>query len=384
MQFIIPFIQTAILCVSLRPSPDVPIADRLTPSEVEAVAATHERVELPVETQLLVPDGGAAEAVEPRSGTRFGAVCYVYLKENGIFVRRFAVHVTDREGLPTAKTAARFMALIWGTAENRFGTLSRRLRARPVDLWLTRTGQAGGEQTGSSIFIYDVAADRSPIEWARELAHEYGHYLLPGASGYTDPENWSNGLLGERLFLRWLRTDVAIGRVKPEMLSYVKPADLDDYCEKQPEALIDRVRRRGIDSTLLKKRDAAAMDEFSALILYADATYGPKTILDMLDHLPEGAAAGAKAEDFLAALGAHLNSAAGFSTIVAAGSPVRTLIPKGKYRVTSTGDVTGVSIDRGTAAASSAGAWAITVAETGWRALTVKGSKAVSLHWERL
>src|SRR5258708_27732085 len=111
MNSIVPLIQTVIVAASLRLAGEMPLADRLSPLEIESVTVPHERVALPVETQLFMPTGPAAETIEPRSETRYGSVCYAYLKENGLFIRRFAVHNPDREGLPVARNAARFMAL---------------------------------------------------------------------------------------------------------------------------------------------------------------------------------------------------------------------------------------------------------------------------------
>jgi hypothetical protein len=382
-------IQTVMLAVSLRLGAlpgemDAVIADRLTPAEMETVTISRERIALPVETQLLVPEGSAAEAFDPRFGTKYSDVCYAYIKENGLFVRRFAVHSPDRESRPIARNAARYMALVWQTANLRFGPLSRRLREKPVDIWMTRVGRAGGEQVGSSIYIYDLQADRSPIEWARELAHEYGHYLLPGASGYKEPEDWSNGLLGERLFLRWLREDIAAGRTKQEQLTFVKSSDIADYCDKQPEPLIDRIRARGADGSLLAKKSAAAMDELSALLLYVDATYGARVLIDLLDFLPVGSAAGAKPEDFSAALASWIASARRFETRLPTGAPVRLLLPRGKFRVTAAGSPFSILLDRGSALSEKPGTWNVTVSDPGWRTITVRGLADPPLRWERL
>jgi hypothetical protein len=377
-------IQTVLLCASLAAAADRDLPERLTLNELESVKISRERVSLPVETHLLVPHGTDGETVEPRSGTKFRAACYAYLKENGMLVRRFAVHAPDREGLPLARTTARFMSLLWAVIERRFGTLSVRLRARPVDVWLTRTGQPGGEQIGYSIYIYDVQAERIPIEWARELAHEYGHYVLPGSSGYSDPEDWSNGLLGERLFLRWLRDDIVDRVVEQKQVPFVKLADLTDYCEKQPEPLIDRMRSRGPDLALLKRRDAAGMDEFSALLLFSDATYGSRSLLDMLDYLPFRAASGTKPETFLSALTSLIYSSARFETNVPVNNPMRLLLPKGRYRLTSNGKLSGITLDRGSVSPAGTDTWTINVAVAGWRKFTAAGSQAVRLRWEKL
>src|SRR5262249_23113110 len=152
---------------------------------------------------------------DPKEISLFRALCKVEIADGGGYVQRFRIHSPERAFTPISKKAGRFLALLWGMANRRFGRDCSRLRDDAIDVWLTSTGEAGGEQLNSSVYLYNINADRSGIEWARELAHEYGHYLLPGASGYTSPENWSNGLLGERLFLSWLKDDLDSSRIDP-------------------------------------------------------------------------------------------------------------------------------------------------------------------------
>ena len=51
----------------------------------------------------------------------------------------------------------------------------------------------------------EIDTSKPQAEACRELAHEYGHAVLPAIGGFKSPEDWANGYLGERLFLRWLR-----------------------------------------------------------------------------------------------------------------------------------------------------------------------------------
>jgi len=99
-----------------------------------------------------------------------------------------------------------------------------------VDVYLCFGGQAGGEQrfdvdyqrknlsTGrpgervNTIYIYDLASFTDPTEKLREVAHEYGHATLPPVGGFQRPEDWANGHLGERVYLRWIRNQMAQGK----------------------------------------------------------------------------------------------------------------------------------------------------------------------------
>ncbi len=82
-----------------------------------------------------------------------------------------------------------------------------------MNVWLAEKGEAGGEAFSENIYLQDIGAHRAPGEWVRELAHEFGHETLPPVGGYVKPEWASNGILGERLFMRWLLLNAA--RTKP-------------------------------------------------------------------------------------------------------------------------------------------------------------------------
>jgi hypothetical protein len=323
-------------------------------------------------------------ALDPRFNVAYKRVVEVHVEENGVPFRRFNVHVSDAEGLAEAQRAGQFLGVIWNAANRRFGNLTGALRRTPVDVWLTRTGEAGGEQFRSNIYIYDVGSKRAGIEWARELAHEYGHYLLPGASGYTSPESWSNGLLGERLFLRWLRDDMNCGVTKPDDVPYVKSDDLNDYCLKQTIPLIDRIKIRGPDGAALAKLDRQGMDAFTALLLYADDVYGPKAILDLLDFLPANRAAGARGPDFLDAFTAYIGNLRSGSFKLDA-SPTRVYLPAGQLRIEAEKDRR-ISIEaaKPVPAVSDGNVLTVRFKTPGWRVMTARGTNATVVTWKRV
>jgi hypothetical protein len=155
-----------------------------------------------------------------------------------------------------------------------------------VEVWLTRqvgaglSPDVGGEQFRNQIYLYGIYQERAPEEWAREVAHEYGHYALPGVSGFTAPEEWGNGVLGERLFLKWLREDLRNGRLKPQDLPFVTPEQLGLFLAQQVEPWIAKVAREGLDARALARKDAPGMDYFIALALYFDSVYGSRFLLD--------------------------------------------------------------------------------------------------------
>lgn len=55
------------------------------------------------------------------------------------------------------------------------------------------------------IVFFKMSEPRSEAEWVRELAHEYGHVVLPPFNGFKPPlEPYGNGALGETLNMLWI------------------------------------------------------------------------------------------------------------------------------------------------------------------------------------
>jgi hypothetical protein len=67
--------------------------------------------------------------------------------------------------------------------------------------WLA-AGQV--ESAPGDIMFFKVGQPRPEAEWLRQLAHEYGHVILPPFGNYQPPaEPFANGLAGETLSLLW-------------------------------------------------------------------------------------------------------------------------------------------------------------------------------------
>jgi len=291
------------------------------------------RLEYPRSVAVCEPTQPASPTADQRSGRRFAAHATVFARRGDAWELRFRVHVPDAGLLPLGRRVARFIGLLWGLADARFGTLNARLRAGCADVYLCRDGDGGAEQTRESIYLYDVMAPRSDLEWARTVAHEYGHYLLPGPSGFKEPEPWANGLLGERLFLGWLHDELRAGKLPEADAAPLTAPAAAEYRAKQVEPLIARVMNAGPDRQELAGTDKSAMDEAIALLLYADAVHGSRAIPSMLEWLPVRSARQPSGGDFLAAYEAWLRSAALIRLRLPAGAVVRAYVPAGSYRV---------------------------------------------------
>lgn len=77
-----------------------------------------------------------------------------------------------------------------------------------ASIWITeeksRVPDVVGETRTTNVTYFDVTSQKDPNEFARVIAHEWGHLAMPAARGFTSPEPDSAGHIGEALGLRWL------------------------------------------------------------------------------------------------------------------------------------------------------------------------------------
>ena len=262
----------------------------LVPVEAEKFAGAKEAIGGPFPGLLLVPSEGGDDS-DAKNHQPYHAVCAVYAAEsaNGAlfrYTRRFLVHAPDAASLPLAKRTAKLLLLLHGENRERLGYEHPKITPT-VDVWLSgQTGAGldadiGGEQFGSQIYLYSIFTERSSIEWAREIAHEYGHFALPGVTGFTAPEAWANGVLGERLFLKWLRQDLLRERLKSADIPFTSVAQLDAFFDRQIMPLIQHFAQNGPDAKTLARKDAAGMDALVGLVLACDSMYGSRRLTDI-------------------------------------------------------------------------------------------------------
>lgn len=328
----------------------------LVPAELARLDADQEAIGGVFPGLLLLPRGLRNSADEEKRA--YHAACYGYMAERRTggetitgYSRRFIVHAPEADALPLARKVARLLLLCLG--ENRERLKSDHPTNLPtMDVWLTQQAGSGlspdigGKQARNQIYLYALTADRSPIEWAREVAHEYGHYALPGVSGFKQPEEWANGVLGERLFLRWINEDLQKGRLRPEEIPFVTAAELDMFLSKQVTPLIRRIARDGAEERSLNRKDAAGMDAYTGLVLYLDAVYGSKALLDALAYTtPKQSGVFTQASDFLRGALASLNESTEvmlnlpFATKESKSDALMVYLPRGEFAVTMEGGV---------------------------------------------
>lgn len=156
-----------------------------------------------------------------------------------------------------------------------------------VDVYMTNEGKAGGEQlfdkdpftqdqfgkpwTVNTIYIYDLPSFTDPLEMAREIAHEYGHALLPAFGIYKGPEDWANGDIGERIYMKWLYQDMVAGKLTPEDVMQAKKEQLASYVSTKVDPLVKQSLLNGLDVAALADRTEKGYNALLAASVYAQA-----------------------------------------------------------------------------------------------------------------
>lgn len=184
----------------------------------------------------------------------------------------------------------------------------------------------GGETWKNSVYVFGVGVEkRSALEWVRTVAHEWGHLTLPAARRFREPENDAAGYLGERLYLKWLRSGEP-GRPAREPDDGTTVADLDLYYHRQINPLIEEYQDAGPGSSLLDGADTAAMDYYIGAVLATDNAFGSTVTGRALYNVLAD-----RAREFLVALRKDVVESPKVAVTLPAWIPVR----QGTYRVTS-------------------------------------------------
>jgi hypothetical protein len=242
---------------------------------------------LPGKYAILLPEPFAAPVPlrEARYHWRFSRAIYIFAP-----VRQAAGRSTPPQGLrlmailhhepsdlKIARQTARLIARLLRLHYEHFGrevTFPR--DADIADIWLSPElspgdPEAGGETQDNQVYFFATGSSRSPIEWTRTVAHEWGHLTMNAARGFREPENDAGGFLGERLYLKWLRADQ---NISPAPDDGVVRSGLDLYYERQILPLISRFNRSGPVSKTLSAMTQESMDLYIGGVLASDTADG--------------------------------------------------------------------------------------------------------------
>jgi hypothetical protein len=179
---------------------------------------------------------------------------------------------------PLAERACQLLLHCYELARTRLGLDHPLQYDRLLRVFLSREGQAGGEQQANLLYLYRVSESLPPAEWLRELTHEYGHFILPPINSFKEPEAWANGDLGERLFGLWLLEAYEANQIGSEGVMGVERSVLVRYVQRKVQPLIDRMACEGLSQARWRSRRREGYEEYLALALYAERVYGAERL----------------------------------------------------------------------------------------------------------
>lgn len=183
---------------------------------------------------------------------------------------------------------ARMLLRLWDFNRWRMNTDHGQIfNLRTVDTYLCFGGEPGGEQVliedpfevdpagnpfrANNIYIYAITTLTDRLEFAREIAHEYGHATWPAIGGFTKPEEWANGDMGERVFLMWLLQEIEKGNLGRDDVMQAKIEDFRVLYKNRILPDMERVATKGPDLAALANHDEKAYSELLGLTTYAAA-----------------------------------------------------------------------------------------------------------------
>ncbi|WP_119325176.1 hypothetical protein [Capsulimonas corticalis] len=263
------------------------LPDTVSPETLAAIPVATSAIGGGLGTVASVSAYLPCKAQEPQHDWTFDHETYIYLKpatgsdgELKLFCR---VHYTVPGDTRLAERMGSLLAIAHHAWAQKTGAPTANADA-PFNVWLCRGGQSGGEQWRDNLYLYDLDAPRSSIEWIREIIHEYSHLAVPAIGGYTDPEYWANGYLGERLIVRWIqRTPGMPALVESAWGDFSGAANFDKLLIDPAIALY---KKNGRSKTWLDRRDELGMRYFIGQMLTVDDKYGARTLAAAFGRLP--------------------------------------------------------------------------------------------------
>ncbi len=240
---------------------------------------------------ILTPRLGTLSGAQsdPKHGWRFTVACYGYFRNDHLSQPelRFRVYAQAVDDLPQAQRVCRLLLRLQQIAWQRVRLQVNLQGERVLNVWLCRQGNAGGEQWRNNLYIYSVQELHSPVEWVREVAHEFSHALFPGITGYTLPEPWANGYLGERLLMTWIAPLAESGSLTTDDLCGASAPDVRNFVAQRCLPLRNRWLTEGFPKEGFTRTDASGMATLIGFVLYLDSVYGSSTLRATFARLAE-------------------------------------------------------------------------------------------------
>ena len=229
----------------------------------------------------------ASTATEPQHGWVFGRITYVFVSGksgDGAQLTQFCrLHYASPDDASFARRVGSLLLIAHNTLVQRTNHPPYN-DDRPFDVWICNAGQMAGEQWQDNIYFYDLSTQRSSIEWIREIVHEYSHLALPAIGGFTAPEYWANGYLGERLIVRWMAQSADTkSEVEKDWGDFSGEPNFDQLLIQPP---LDLYHKEGPKQAWLERTDEPGMRYFIGRMLAIDDRYGSKFLGIVLSNFP--------------------------------------------------------------------------------------------------
>jgi hypothetical protein len=238
---------------------------------------------------------------DPRNGWEFSWLISGYEREdNAQWSLRHRIFSQEaRPDHEKTQLVARMLLRLTQLNKRNLSIMQPPISHQVIDVYLSWGGEAGGEQMfvmdiengrqrrANVIYIYDWRSFTDPLEMARELAHEYGHATLPPIGGYSEPEEWANGYLGEGLFLRWMLKEQRQGRLTPEDAMGADEKALQGYVDRTVTPLVEKIANNGVDKKLLAGSSHESMKEYLGLNFYAEQIFPQQVYMRSLRLITE-------------------------------------------------------------------------------------------------
>jgi len=192
--------------------------------------------------------------IDPVYKARFNRLLYGYVEENDKYKLVFRFYFPSRflsssgnDYLTLAKKILAYSLYFYILGSKYLGKTSQWSKDGIVDIWLCEGGGAGGEQVGRNIYFYQIEKGREEVELIREVAHEWGHHIIPPIGPYEEPEEWANGYIGERLLLKLLLDNL------PSSLAFLKEK-LGTFLKERNEEVLRFYQQAGDSQELLRDK----------------------------------------------------------------------------------------------------------------------------------
>lgn len=226
---------------------------------------------------------------DPKHEWQFTVACYGYLQLEGMNQPelRFRVYAQHLDDLTSAQNVCRLLLRLQELAWQKLRLQVNLQGERTLNVWLCRQGNPGGEQWRNNLYIYAVHEIRRPMDWLREITHEFSHALIPGITGYHSPEPWANGYVGERLLLSWVASLLQEGQLSAEDVAGAPVADVRRFVQQRCLPLRQMWTQQGFPERDFRRTDTTGMSALIGLVLYIDGIYGSHTLRSTFARLAE-------------------------------------------------------------------------------------------------